>query len=178
MQRKVWMGVLLAVPVIALALAARRDAAFGPAPAQALDRYLESQARLAGVQWRVAGLARAEWPRRLEQADRTRTLGDSARYLVDAAFEGSAPIEPQPWDTTAPGAERAAGRIPVPYPAQQVWCAWLEPVADGGPARQQLIFVALHQDLYNAAWLVHQASPAGWQHLDRLACTPAATDSD
>ena len=39
---------------------------------------------------------------------------------------------------------------PLPYPPTELWCVQL-----GEGANQQLVMVALHQDLYKATWAVH-----------------------
>jgi hypothetical protein len=46
-----------------------------------------------------------------------------------------------------------SGRMPLPYPPKELWCVLLrlEPVYTYGSPRLQMVFVARHQDLYNAA---------------------------
>ncbi len=60
---------------------------------------------------------------------------------------------------------------PVPYPPAQVMCVLLS--IDG---QQQLVFVALHQGLYNADWIVHISpdswgSPALQENMATLGCS-------
>ncbi len=66
----------------------------------------------------------------------------------------------------------AAGLQPIPYPPEQVVCVLLE-----GNGQRELVYVALHNSLYNADWIVH-ISPEPWgsailqSHLQILGCTP------
>lgn len=46
------------------------------------------------------------------------------------------------------------GSHPIPFPPAEVWCVALN--EQGGST--SIVFVALHQDLYNADWLVHESS--------------------
>jgi len=64
-----------------------------------------------------------------------------------------------PQATPTPGVFGLSPRLsrkPVPYPPSDLVCVVLEDIAeDAMPSR--LVYVALHQDLYNAAWIVHEA---------------------
>ena len=72
--------------------------------------------------------------------------------------------------TFAPNQTTPVGIQPLPFPPEQVWCVQLR---EG--AQSQMVFVALHSDIYNADWVVH--IPAGvWGSsqlqatLDSLGC--------
>ncbi len=72
--------------------------------------------------------------------------------------------------TPASNADYSAGLQPVPYPPDQLWCVLL---ADG--PQQQVVYVALHNSLYNAEWLVHVppdpwGSPALQSTLSNVGC--------
>lgn len=68
-------------------------------------------------------------------------------------------------------AQYSSGLEPMPYPPDEVVCVLLK---DGG--QQQLVYIALHNSLYNADWIVH-ISPDPWgsfalqSNLDRLGCS-------
>ncbi len=61
--------------------------------------------------------------------------------------------------------------LPMPYPPDQVICVLLN--LNGNP---QLVYVALHNSLYNADWIVH-VSPDPWgspllqENLKAIGCT-------
>lgn len=48
----------------------------------------------------------------------------------------------------------AAGR-PVPYPPNDLWCVQLTGADSAAP---KVILVALHQDIFNAEWIVHEVT--------------------
>jgi hypothetical protein len=59
---------------------------------------------------------------------------------------------------------------PIPYPPEQVMCVLVE-VAD----QPQLLYVSLHNSLYNADWIVHVSndpwgSPFLRSRMDALDC--------
>jgi hypothetical protein len=46
---------------------------------------------------------------------------------------------------------------PLPFPADEVWCALLN-TSSSGEGSGWVVFIAKHQDLYNADWIVHENS--------------------
>jgi hypothetical protein len=46
---------------------------------------------------------------------------------------------------------------PLPYPPRDAWCVELR---QGEAAERDWVVVALHADLYNADWVVHELAPA------------------
>lgn len=69
-----------------------------------------------------------------------------------------------------PNASYSAALESLPYPPEEVVCVLLK-----GAGQQQLVYVALHNSLYNADWIVHVApepwgSPILQSHLASLGC--------
>jgi hypothetical protein len=80
------------------------------------------------------------------------SLGDSVVYQTDYDY----------------GAAESRGGKPLPFPPVDVWCVLLVRGEDSDATTG--IFVALHQDLHNADWVIHR----GWKDLsvrefDRMA---------
>lgn len=48
-----------------------------------------------------------------------------------------------------------AGYKPMPYPPNDLWCV---KVISADPKAPKTVFVALHQDIYNADWVVHEVT--------------------
>jgi hypothetical protein len=48
-----------------------------------------------------------------------------------------------------------AGSKPMPFPPNDLWCV---KVISADPKVPQAIVVALHQDIYNADWVVHEVT--------------------
>jgi hypothetical protein len=68
-------------------------------------------------------------------------------------------------------ANYSTGLEPIPFPPDDIWCALIK---NGG--HQQVVYVALHNSLYNADWIVHE-SPDPWgspslnSTLDSIGCS-------
>jgi hypothetical protein len=65
----------------------------------------------------------------------------------------------------------SAALLPLPYPPQAVWYVLLK-----GDSQQQVVFVARHNSLYNADWIVHIppqpfSSPALQTNLSLIGCS-------
>ncbi len=46
---------------------------------------------------------------------------------------------------------------PLPFPADEVWCALLNS-SSSDEGSGWVVYIARHQDLYNAGWIVHESS--------------------
>ncbi len=57
------------------------------------------------------------------------------------------------YQTTQRTNTRYPGQKPLPYPPSDLWCVKL---SSADPAAPSVIVVALHQDIYNADWVVHE----------------------
>jgi hypothetical protein len=125
-----------------------------------------------------------EWKVRLNQyLAFERSAGEPALNLVNAvqakvpaqftptmsaeSFSGSAIF------ATSHGTDvqYSADLLPLPYPPQAVWCVLLK-----GDSQQQVVFVARHNSLYNADWIVHIpsqpfASPDLQASLSLIGCS-------
>jgi len=47
------------------------------------------------------------------------------------------------------------GQKPLPYPPNDLWCVQLKST---DPAAPQVVVIALHQDIYNADWVMHEVT--------------------
>ncbi len=47
------------------------------------------------------------------------------------------------------------GQMPLPYPPNDLWCVQLR---SPDPAAPQVVVIALHQDIYNADWVMHEVT--------------------
>ena len=82
------------------------------------------------------------------------SFGDGPYYRTTVNYQ--AITQPAfPWTTPPLSPLAALPARPLPYPPQDVWCAFLKSDDDESPT---LVFIVLHQDLYNADWIVHEAS--------------------
>jgi hypothetical protein len=166
MKRALGILALFVAPTLILAAALQLDAARGmPQEARAeLGQYLAY--RYAGPPPLVVQPRAATRPWRLTASTSGATYGDS--HFFRTAHD-DAPIAAQARARStvvgdAPFLGGSEGAQPIPYPPQELWCADVQP-----PGELPLtILVALHADLYNADWIVHEM-PGAWSPEERQA---------
>lgn len=160
---------VLAVTLVAVAVAER---SLPPAWRAELDRYLAYKSGVLSTDVQVLRVARASRPWQFG-ADGSRprdlsrvVLGDRAYFQVDRSYSG----------------DERYGFQPLPFPPQEVYCVLLRHGTGAGGLSTEVgyavVFVALHQDLYNAAWVVHEGppdpfAPALAASLSRIGCDPS-----
>jgi len=115
----------------------------------ALEMYLAYKDETAGETWLPAGTQQSAVSTVFDDSMSLATYGRGVYYRTDATYVR---------ETPTPGLFGLSPRMsrrPVPYPPTKVWCVLLNP-GRGESGSSRVIFVALHQDLYNAAWIVHE----------------------
>ncbi len=115
----------------------------------ALQAYLDYKVNVDGVSLTVVETERATSPQDFDKSMGGVTYGDDAFYDTRITYR---PAMPTP---SVPGLAPSQPKRPIPYPPKDVWCVLLapDPMDEAG---DRLVFSALHQDLYNAAWIVHE----------------------
>jgi hypothetical protein len=159
------------LPVLALTLVAVSVAerSLPPAWRAELNRYLAYKSGVLSADVQVLRVARASRPWQFG-ADGSRprdlsrvVLGDRTYFQVDRSYSG----------------DERHGFQPLPFPPQEVYCVLLRRGTGAGGlstgVSYAVVFVALHQDLYNAAWVVHEGppdpfAPALAAGLSRIGC--------
>lgn len=134
-----------------------------------LNRYLEYQYGRSGIRPAAREIVLASRPGRFTAAMSGASYGDSPYYRTTNHYRGPT-AEEQPGATSIHFFSES-GR-PLPYPPVRLWCVLLDL---GDLAARRLVLVALHQDLYNADWIVHEAAADGRNAelnaaLDTLGC--------
>jgi hypothetical protein len=136
-----------------------------------LDRYVAYRQGLTGVAPSIGQITPSSRPSRFTTDWSKVSYGDSPYYRTTNHYQLSAAPT-----LAASGANRIhffseSGR-PLPFPPERLWCVLLDP---GDLEARRVVFVALHEDLYNADWIVHEG-PAGVSgieldaSLDSLGC--------
>jgi hypothetical protein len=85
------------------------------------------------------------------------TFGDSVFFQTTHGYQAQTGINLPGFPTVTPGAsnwQSGGGGRPVPFPPVDVWCILLRDEDQSS----EVVYVAEHQDLYNADWLVHEAA--------------------
>ncbi len=123
------------VAFLVAAWAASRSGLSANAQAE-MDAYLGDQQAQFSQTISIVQYERAEWPWYF-----TPTMSDAS--YSDGIYYG----------TTHSYGGRYGGSRPLPYPPIDLWCILLE---QGDRGAQRVIYVALHEDLYTADWVVHE----------------------
>jgi hypothetical protein len=149
MRRWILVAVLILLAAIgAVVVATLPEKAGLPAGCQAaLSQYL---AYKSAPVLTVRSTDQAAKPSNFRQEMSYTVFGDTVFYQTDVNYQ-EASSETEPTTTLSSGGTR-----PLPFPPEEVWCVLL-----GGGSEttsSAVVFVALHQDIYNADWVVHEAA--------------------
>jgi hypothetical protein len=120
-----------------------------------LDQYLAIQNASGEPAYHLVSAVQASQP-----AEFTASMS-SESYSQSAIFSTSMGV----------GEQFTSQMLPLPYPPDTVWCVLLK-----GNSQQQVVYIALHNSLYNADWVVHIPpqpfeSPALKSNLIRIGCS-------
>lgn len=144
-------GLLLSIPIvlfIVLAFVQRNQPEVWQG---AIDRYLEYRSTSGSQRLQVTAADKATKPSAFGPEMSSSVFDRSAYYRPDQRKgQDSGHKEGQGLQT---GYQPEDPRRALPYPPRRVWCVVVE--APGGDEKQ-LLFVAEHQDLYNADLVVHE----------------------
>ncbi len=78
-------------------------------------------------------------------------LPQNFRAEMSKASYGNTPY----YVTTHRANPKYPGQKPLPYPPNDLWCVQL---TSADPAAPQVVVIALHQDIYNADWVMHEVT--------------------
>ena len=86
----------------------------------------------------------------VEQYVRARLLQNFRAEMSTASY-GNTPY----YATTQRANPKYPGLKPLPYPPNDLWCVQLK---SSDPTTPQAVVLALHQDIYNADWVMHEVT--------------------
>jgi hypothetical protein len=135
---KIGLAVLLpAVTVVAVLLVNNRPEQPDPRQ-QEVQTYLHCRSAAYSQTLQIGEWVQARLPQKF-QADMSKaSFSDTPYYETDCRFNPD-----------------YAGYKPMPYPPNDLWCV---KVISADPQAPTAIVVALHQDIYNADWVVHEVT--------------------
>jgi hypothetical protein len=179
MNRAIAVILALLVPMAAIVAVAMLTSAHGlPTQAQVeLNEYLQYQRLVLGQTISIQQTVQATRPWNFTPQMSDATFGDSPFYRTSHTYYAT-PVVNSPYPSVATPwmsdfSNTASGLRPVPFPPEDMWCILLH---QEHPTTSKVVFVALHQDLYNADWLVHE--PAGELHTRELTATLSSIGCD
>ena len=143
----------------------------------AVEQYVAKRRSLGGPVMTVTQYVEARMPQNFQPEMSKRSFGYSIYYMTDQSYgvyptvswniSGTATPTPTvaPAATpditatlipTMPGAVNMwYGSRPMPYPPNDLWCAQL---SSPDPTAPTVVLAGLHQDMYNAEWVVHEVT--------------------
>ncbi len=93
------------------------------------------------------------------RADMSRDSYSDSYYYQTAHLYGQVAQVTFPLSVTLPSTVTQMGYyaagMPIPYPPTDLWCVQLISPDPTGP---KVVLAALHQDIYNAEWIVHEVT--------------------
>lgn len=116
----------------------------------------------------VRQLSQATRPWLFKAAMSGDTYGRSTHFDTTFSYARTAARPARAVSTEQPEADwRFAfrGAAPLPYPPEETWCLRLDPEP---PNPASVVLLAMHVDLYNGEWVVHEM-PGEWSETERRA---------
>lgn len=163
MKKLLLLSIPVLVPGFVLVLLFLYSKKQPPAWRSELDKYVAYTEHGSSLRIFEQAAVRAGRPWEFNGGSGYIVYGDTPYYITENTYQ--------------PGVTGGFSRMPLPYPPEELWCVLLKLEPNHAPAsfHYQLVFVARHQDLYNADWVIHAAiqppsSPEIEQTLSRLGC--------
>ena len=127
-------------------------------------RYWNSLSQPAGAVRQIVHAAR---PWNLTPQVSKATFGNSVYYQTTYGYNTPGGVGSRATATPWPrefSSQRNAVR-PLPFPPVDVWCVLLRQAGEASPGA---VFVAQHQDLYNADWILHEPAAESLPELSAI----------
>ncbi len=143
---------VLATAIVVAVLIAREQML--PSEAQtALNEYVFYRQSLPSESAIVERVVRAALPSHFTADMSSASYGSSNFYHTTHDYREPIAVDLSNSAIITPSVQYVGASRPIPFPPVDVWCVLLKPANSSLP---QVVFISLHQDLYNADWLVHE----------------------
>ena len=146
MRRAKILSVLFLVPIVIAATLHAVESRRPPDWQRQVNQYTAYMEQTSAERMTVHEVCPAQRPWEFHSEISAAAYGDSVHYQTDYGYTG-----------------KNVGTKPLPFPPQEVWCVLLELEQRGSadPAQEgayRVVFPALHQDLHNADWVLHEGA--------------------
>jgi hypothetical protein len=115
----------------------------------ALESYLAHERVFSETDLNVQAVVKAESPWNFTEAMSAVAIAESVHFDTIGYKTSNQPTATSDF---TPGEHHDSGKAPLPYPPFDIWCVAL---TQNGSERK-IVFVALHQNLYNAEIVIHE----------------------
>ena len=130
-----------------------------------LEKYIAcKESSKPGTMIMVQSASRASKPWNFSRDMSCTSFGDTMYYRTDQRYAGKS----------------GGGLRALPFPPKRMWCILLKRDQNltgtfGGEATCTIVFAALHQDMYSAAWVIHEgpgelSNPQLMESLTTIGC--------
>ena len=128
----------------------------------ALTKYLNYRYSTSDPPVTIQQYTQATMPTQFTRAMSGTSFGDSNFYRTMVDYRATFIVNIPNLATPTPGQGEPTYLFmsmgtPIPFPPEDVWCVRLNNESQS----EQVVFIALHQSLYNADWLIHEP-PGDW----------------
>lgn len=160
MNRLVRVILALSLPVIAIVALVISNNRVNPSPpyASAVQAYAMHQRLTLSRPLTITQYTQARLPQNFQASMSRASFGESVYYRTTNRYYRA---DESSWAGLGRPTKTPSNYLtydhrptmPIPYPPNDLWCVQLN---SPNPAVPKAILVALHQDIYNAEWIVHE----------------------
>jgi hypothetical protein len=162
-----WFRVVLALslPLIAITVLLISTNQANPRPSYqvAVEQYVAYRRSTAIPTLTIQQVVPARLPQNFRAEMSKLSFGNATYYATDWRYDQSGDhltdVGSWPAAITATMVSTQAtgygGGMPMPYPPNDLWCIQL---SSPDPAAPKVVLAGLHQDIYNAEWIVHEVT--------------------
>jgi len=131
-----------------------------PAHELAVEEYVAYRRATTNPALIITQYVQARMPQNF-RPDMSRTsFGNATYYRTGQRYDHQSDTSSWPFTVTATTVPTRTlmgygGGKPLPYPPNDLWCAQL---SNSDPGAPKVVLAGLHQDIYNAEWIVHEVT--------------------
>ena len=150
----------LATVAVAILIIANNRANLRPAHEQAVEEYVAYRRATTNPALTITQYVHARLPQNFRRDMSRTSFGNATYYQTGQRYDHRPDASSWPVTVTATTVPTLTlmgygGGKPLPYPPNDLWCAQLSSSNPGAP---KVVLAGLHQDIYNAEWIVHEVA--------------------
>jgi hypothetical protein len=150
----------LAAMAVAALIISNNRASPRPVHETAVEEYVAYRRATGLPTLTIKQYAEARMPQNFRQDMSRRSFGNATYYLTGQRYQPYLAVSDWSFPITATRVSTLTqtgygGGKPIPYPPNDLWCAQLSSSDPGAP---KVVLAGLHQDIYNAEWIVHEVT--------------------
>jgi hypothetical protein len=150
----------LAIVAVTVVIISNNRANPRPSHQLAVEEYVVYRRATGLPTLTIKQYTKARMPQNFRPDMSEKSFGNATYYQTGHRYDQQSDASIWPFTvtaTTVPTLTQMSygGGKPLPYPPNDLWCAQLSSSDPGVP---QVVLAGLHQDIYNAEWIVHEVT--------------------